>query len=169
VDGWRLNLDSHHDFDFVEGGVTHATRIRFLASGLRFAVAGREYALEGERLADGSLLLRLDGRAFKARALRDGDEWHVLCGGDSRRLALAGVAAHEEDTSMGSLAAPMSGRIVKVLTQAGAKVAKGDALLILEAMKMEHTIAAPKDGVVKEIHFAAGEQVPEGAELVALE
>ena len=63
----------------------------------------------------------------------------------------------------------MSGRIVKVLTQAGAKVAKGDALLILEAMKMEHTIAAPKDGVVKEIHFAAGEQVPEGAELVALE
>ena len=171
---WKIIFGAHfnaaHDtFDFVEGGVTHATRIRFLASGLRFAVAGREYALEGERLADGSLLLRLDGRAFKARALRDGDEWHVLCGGDSRRLALAGVAAHEEDTSMGSLAAPMSGRIVKVLTQAGAKVAKGDALLILEAMKMEHTIAAPKDGVVKEIHFAAGEQVPEGAELVALE
>jgi 3-methylcrotonyl-CoA carboxylase alpha subunit len=169
VDGWRLNQDSHHDFDFVEDGEPHATRIRFLEAGLRFAVGGREYALEGERLADGALLLRLDGRAFKARAVRDGDNWHVLCEGDYRRLSLAGLAAQEEDGSAGSLAAPMSGKVVKVLTQTGAKVAKGDALLILEAMKMEHTIAAPADGVVKEIHYGAGEQVPEGAELVTLE
>jgi 3-methylcrotonyl-CoA carboxylase alpha subunit len=56
-----------------------------------------------------------------------------------------------------------------VLVKAGAKVKKGDALLILEAMKMEHTIAAPADGVVKEILFAAGEQVLEGAELVRME
>jgi len=169
VDGWRLNQDSHHDFAFLEDGASYATRIRFLETGLRFAVDGREYALEGERLADGALLLRLDGRAFKARAVRDGDDWHVLCDGHCRRLALAGLAAQEEDTGAGSLAAPMSGKVVKVLTQTGAKVSKGDPLLILEAMKMEHTIAAPKDGVVKEIHYGAGEQVPEGAELVALE
>ncbi|MND07475.1 Glutaconyl-CoA decarboxylase subunit gamma [compost metagenome] len=55
------------------------------------------------------------------------------------------------------------------MTHAGAKVTKGEALLILEAMKMEHTIAAPADGVVKEIHYAEGEQVLEGAELVTLE
>jgi 3-methylcrotonyl-CoA carboxylase alpha subunit len=48
-------------------------------------------------------------------------------------------------------------------------VSKGQPLLILEAMKMEHTIAAPADGVVKEIHYAAGEQVLEGAELITLE
>jgi 3-methylcrotonyl-CoA carboxylase alpha subunit len=48
-------------------------------------------------------------------------------------------------------------------------VKKGQALLILEAMKMEHTVTAPADGIVKEIHFAAGEQVLEGAELVTLE
>ena len=63
----------------------------------------------------------------------------------------------------------MPGKIVKVMTKPGAKVAKGDALLILEAMKMEHTIAAPADGVVKEIHYGAGEQVLEGAELISLE
>ena len=112
-----------------------------------------------------ALLLRLDGRAFKARAVRDGDDWHVLCDGHCRRLALAGLAAQEEDAGAGSLAAPMPGKVVKVLAQPGAKVAKGDALLILEAMKMEHTITAPADGVVKEIHYAAGEQVLEGAEL----
>ena len=63
----------------------------------------------------------------------------------------------------------MPGRIIKVMAQAGRKVAKGDPLLILEAMKMEHTITAPADGVVKELHYAAGEQVLEGAELIRLE
>jgi 3-methylcrotonyl-CoA carboxylase alpha subunit len=168
VDGWRLNQDSHHDFAFLEDGASYATRIHFLETGLRFAVDGREYALEGERLADAALLLRLDGRAFKARAVRDGIDWLVLCDGHCRRLALAGLAAQEEDADAGSLAAPMPGKVVKVLAQPGAKVAKGDALLILEAMKMEHTITAPADGVVKEIHYAAGEQVLEGAELVTM-
>jgi 3-methylcrotonyl-CoA carboxylase alpha subunit len=169
VDGWRLNLDSHHDFDFVEDDAAYATRIRFLGTGLRFAVDGREYALEGEHLADGALLLRLDARAYKARAVREGDAWHVLYNGDCRRLALVGIATHGEDAGVGSLAAPMPGKVVKVLTQPGARVAKGDALLILEAMKMEHTITAPAAGVVKEIHYATGEQVLEGAELITLE
>ncbi|HEX6690926.1 MAG TPA: acetyl/propionyl/methylcrotonyl-CoA carboxylase subunit alpha [Burkholderiales bacterium] len=169
VDGWRLNQESHHDFDFLDGDRAHTARIRFLESGLRLQIDGREYAFAGETLADGTLLVRLDGRAFKARAVRDGDDWHVLSNGASRRLSLAGLATQEEDSGAGSLAAPMSGKVVKVLTNAGAKVAKGEALLILEAMKMEHTIAAPKDGVVKEIHYGAGEQVPEGAELVTLE
>ena len=48
-------------------------------------------------------------------------------------------------------------------------VAAGDVLMVIEAMKMEHTITAPADGVVKEVHFAAGEQVLEGAELITLE
>jgi 3-methylcrotonyl-CoA carboxylase alpha subunit len=169
VDGWRLNQDSHHDFAFLEGETPHAARIRFLGDSLRFAVDGREHSLEGEELPNGQLLLRLDGRAFKARAVRDGEYWHVLCEGDYRRFALAPLAVEDDSAGAGSLAAPMSGKVVKVLTQMGAKVAKGDPLLILEAMKMEHTIAAPKDGVVKEIHYSAGEQVPEGAELITLE
>jgi len=169
VDGWRLNQDSHHDFAFLAEGAPCAARIRFLASGLRLAVDGREYALEGERLADGRLLVRLDGRAYHARAVRAGDDWHVFCNGDYRRFSLAPLAAEVDDASGGSLAAPMPGKIIKVLAQAGAQVAKGDALLILEAMKMEHTITAPAAGRVKEIHYGAGEQVLEGAELITLE
>ena len=170
VDGWRLNQDSHHDFIFAEGETEHLVRLRFLEQGLRVAIDAHEFALEGEVLADGRLLLRLDGRAHKARAVRQGEHWHVFCDGESRRLALkpelAGVA---EEAGAGSLAAPMPGKIVQVLVKVGARVARGDALLILEAMKMEHTIAAPADGVVKEIHYAAGDQVLEGAELVSLE
>jgi 3-methylcrotonyl-CoA carboxylase alpha subunit len=170
VDGWRLNEDSHHDFVFLEGEAAHPVRVQFLGDGLKVMLGGAAHALAGERMADGTLLVCLDRHAFRARAVRDGRDWHVFCDGDYRRLSLKEeLAGAAEDTRAGSLAAPMPGRVIKVMTSPGAKVAKGDALLILEAMKMEHTITAPSDGKVKEIHYAAGEQVLEGAELISLE
>jgi 3-methylcrotonyl-CoA carboxylase alpha subunit len=63
----------------------------------------------------------------------------------------------------------MPGKIVQVLVEEGAKVEKGQALMILEAMKMEHTIAAPGRGIVAKIGFRAGDQVPEGSALLSLE
>jgi len=170
IDGWRLNEDSHHDFTFVDGERELGVRVRFVAEGLRLAIEGREYAFEGEQDSGGLLRLRLDGHRFNATAVREGPGWHVFCQERSRRLALR-QNVHEDDSEAvpGLLTAPMPGRIIKVMAQAGRKVAKGDPLLILEAMKMEHTITAPADGVVKELHYAAGEQVLEGAELIRLE
>jgi len=170
VDGWRLNEDSHHDFLFVEGESEHLVRVLFSASGLRLAVHGKEHAFAGKPLDDAALSIRLDERMYRARALRDGGDWHVFAGGDYRRLTLRhGLSGQDEEARRGSLAAPMPGRIVQVMSRPGEAVKKGQALLILEAMKMEHTVTAPADGIVKEIHFAAGEQVLEGAELVTLE
>jgi 3-methylcrotonyl-CoA carboxylase alpha subunit len=170
VDGWRLNAGSHHDFVFEDGDARYAVRVRFADTGKRLVVGDRDHAFEGQRLADGRLLIRLDGRIATARAVQEGRTWHVFCEGASRRLALKEeLQAPEDDLAAGSLTAPMPGKVIKLLVQAGARVKKGEALLILEAMKMEHTIAAPADGVVKEFCFAAGEQVLEGAELVVLE
>jgi 3-methylcrotonyl-CoA carboxylase alpha subunit len=170
VDGWRLNEESHHDLVFTEGSATHAVRLLFLENGLRIAIDGKTHALSGERLPDGRLLVHLDERAFQARAVREARNWHVFCEGEHRRLSLQEeLAAADTDTASGSLAAPMPGKVIKVMIEAGAKVAKGQALLILEAMKMEHTITAPADGVVTEVHYHAGEQVLEGAELISLE
>jgi 3-methylcrotonyl-CoA carboxylase alpha subunit len=133
-------------------------------------VHGKEHAFAGEPIEDGALSIRLDDRMYRARALRDGDDWHVFAGGDYRRLTLRrGLPGQDEEGRSGSLAAPMPGRIVQVMSRPGEAVKKGQPLLILEAMKMEHTITAPTDGVVREIHFAAGEQVVEGAELVTLQ
>jgi 3-methylcrotonyl-CoA carboxylase alpha subunit len=153
VDGWQLNAEAHHDFMFVEGGVEHAVRVRFGDDGPRVSIAGRQY----------------HGKSTKTRAVLDGNDWHVLCDGVYRRLSLKSELAGDAAEAAGSLTAPMSGRIVKVMTKPGAEVGKGEALLILEAMKMEHTITAPVDGMVKTVHYAAGEQVLEGAELVTLE
>ena len=69
----------------------------------------------------------------------------------------------------GGLTAPMPGKVVALLAQPGAKVEKGAPLLILEAMKMEHTITAPKNGRVQAFRYAAGEQVADGDELVDFE
>jgi 3-methylcrotonyl-CoA carboxylase alpha subunit len=63
----------------------------------------------------------------------------------------------------------MPGRVIKLFVEAGTMVKKGEPLLILEAMKMEHTITAPSDGTIQEIHYAPGEQVLEGAQLIRME
>ncbi len=65
--------------------------------------------------------------------------------------------------------APMSGTVVAVLVEAGEKVVRGAPLMILEAMKMEHTIAAPADGVVAAVNYRPGDRVKEGADLVDIE
>ena len=69
----------------------------------------------------------------------------------------------------GSLLAPMPGTVVKVVAEAGAQVAAGDAVLVLEAMKMQHTVTAPYDGTVTEINVEPGAQVASGEVLAVVE
>ncbi len=69
----------------------------------------------------------------------------------------------------GGLTAPMNGSIVRVLVEAGQHVEAGAALVVLEAMKMEHSIRAPQAGVVKSLYCSEGELVSEGTALVELE
>ena len=169
VDGWRLNLGSHHELVFAEGARSHCVAVHFTATGLRFSVADRECALAGSE-EDGVLRVILGDASFRIRAVRDGVDWHLFRDGVHHVLTLKSVqTAPEPDAIIGTLAAPMPGKVLQVVVQPGAAVAKGAPLIILEAMKMEHTIAAPHDGRVAAIHFKAGEQVNEGAELLRLE
>ena len=73
-----------------------------------------------------------------------------------------------DDVAVGGLRAPMPGKVIAHLAEVGARVAKGTPLMVLEAMKMEMTVSAPRDGVLESFRFAPGEQVPEGAELVII-
>ena len=154
VDGWRLNEESHHDFVFAAGGAEYRVRVAFGGQGRRLAIDGKPYG----------------PNVSKAKTVRDGRNWHVFHDGERWTLVLKEeLAGADVDAAGGSLAAPMPGRVIKLLVEPGAKVKKGAPLLILEAMKMEHTITAPADGLVKEIRYVAGEQVLEGAELIRLE
>ena len=69
----------------------------------------------------------------------------------------------------GSVRSPLPGKIIDLRVKPGDTVSRGQPLLVLEAMKMEHTLTAPADGKVKSVRYTVGEQVPEGAELVEFE
>ena len=169
VDGWRLNLGSHHELVFAEGEHSHRVEVRFTASGLRFSRDGQEQLLAGHE-EGGVLHVTLGDASFRVRTVRDGADWHLFRNGMHRVLRLQSAqTAPEPDAIIGTLAAPMPGKVLQVLVRPGDMVAQGAPLVILEAMKMEHTIAALHDGRVAEIHFKAGEQVNEGVELLRLE
>ncbi len=105
--------------------------------------------------------------------VRDGTRRHVFHSGETQTLERVDVLAEAMDAAASSangghagLRAPMPGRVVAQLVTAGTKVSAGAPLLILEAMKMEHTLTAPKAGTVVSFHHAAGAQVQDGDELV---
>jgi 3-methylcrotonyl-CoA carboxylase alpha subunit len=109
---------------------------------------------------------RVMGRVFI-----DGDVFHVFCLGAAMSFEWQNLLAHAADAEHGEgrLTAPMPGKVIAVLVEPGAVVEKGAPLIVMEAMKMEHTIGAPFAGTVTEVLYAVGDQVADGAQLLVLE
>jgi 3-methylcrotonyl-CoA carboxylase alpha subunit len=114
--------------------------------------------------------VKLDDEVVRGVVLREGESIHVFWRAMHHVLHILDPLAHagQSEAEVGRLSAPMPGKIIAVLVEAGAVVEKGRALLIMEAMKMEHTIFAPAAGVVESILYAIGDQVAEGAPLLSL-
>ncbi|TDN63855.1 acetyl/propionyl/methylcrotonyl-CoA carboxylase subunit alpha [Paraburkholderia sp. BL10I2N1] len=105
------------------------------------------------------------------RVFIDGDTFHVFCGGAALAFEWQNLLAHAADAEHGEgrLTAPMPGKVIAVLVEPGAVVEKGAPLIVMEAMKMEHTIGAPAAGKVAEVLYAVGDQVADGAQLLVME
>ena len=169
-DAWRLNSAGRDRLDFDDNGekvtyeVAHAGGGYLLDNGERAVPVGSV-----ARGADGSLTAEVDGRRRNGVVIADGGRLTVFLGGSRRDIFLEdpGAAADSAEVGGGRLTSPMPGTVVRVLVEAGQTVAKDTPLLVLEAMKMEHTIAAPADGTVEALPFAVGDRVEEGVELVA--
>ena len=176
--GWRLNAEARDELRFRDGEAERSVAVRFLRDGGLglSADGGEEVRAEGDLDGQGRLSAVLDGRRRSAFVFRHGLEVTVIAraaggvGGTFRLSLIDPVAAGgASDADGGRLTAPMPGRVVTVLVEQGAAVSKGQPLLVLEAMKMEHTITAPADGAVTTLPFAAGDQVEEGADLLGFE
>jgi 3-methylcrotonyl-CoA carboxylase alpha subunit len=172
VDTWRTGAAPVGlTFTYADGEARHSVRVEPQGEhDARVALTARTVDVHfADR--DGRLVLEVDGVASTATVIADGDERHVFVPGARRKLVFIDPLAHagEAETHGGHLTAPMSGAIVAVMVKAGDKVARGAPLIVLEAMKMEHTIVAPADGVVASVNYGVGDRVAEGADLVDLE
>jgi biotin carboxyl carrier protein len=114
-------------------------------------------------------VIRMAGRDHRIVTARQGDRVFFWCDGVAGSLALAtGARAAASGEHRGDLFSPMPGRVRKTHVKQGQAVSRGQVLLILEAMKMEHSIRAPRDGVVKRLHVREGELVDAGRELAEI-
>ncbi|MBC3870826.1 acetyl/propionyl/methylcrotonyl-CoA carboxylase subunit alpha [Undibacterium oligocarboniphilum] len=170
--GWRMNSLMQRALQFAEEHHQHKVQVTYLADGWTLrtdagAVGIRLASVSGSGGND--LVLKIADRTVSGTVVRDGEHFHVFSQGMHTDLHYSDALAHAGETEAegGRLTAPMPGKIVAVLVTKAQEVKKGDALLIMEAMKMEHTISAPHDGVIDDVLYAIGDQVTEGAQLLA--
>jgi acetyl/propionyl-CoA carboxylase alpha subunit len=121
--------------------------------------------LDGDRL-----LAYVDGNGAAGNVVRGPNGWWVHGPwGDVEVIERSPFPTSDIEEEAGSLHAPMPGSVVSIAVSVGDQVRKGQTLMVLEAMKMEHPIGSPEDGVVTEVKVAAGDQVEKGTLLVVVE
>ena len=174
---WRLGrsqMEFRYDF---RGQTLVATASRLpVSGGWEVCVGERVFELELHPLGDGRLQVTLDGRRQVVEAAASDEGLHVLWAGHDYLLerpesalvldAAMGRGASDAGTT---LQAPMPGRVVQVRVSQDERVTARQTLLVLEAMKMEHLISAPYDGIVRRVLCEENEQVAKGQRLLELE
>ncbi|MBX9959531.1 MAG: acetyl/propionyl/methylcrotonyl-CoA carboxylase subunit alpha [Burkholderiaceae bacterium] len=169
-DGWRTHGLTQRYVDLEFRGERHTAVLTYLHDGaLRLQIEEASAPLSFSLGADG-IVLQYAGQRLTVQVERSGEVAHVFTPQGATQITVLDALAHAGEAAAegGRLTAPMPGKVVSFAVKAGDTVTKGQVLAVMEAMKMEHTIAAPGDGVVAELLYAPGDQVAEGAELLKL-
>lgn len=181
-DGFQPNLPARIDLTLSSGG--RPQRVQLTLEGgqpseaLLLAPAdesagqggGTRLRLAGVSVTETAVTAVLDEERHSARWFRRGPHLHVWIGDMHEDLLIDDprTQVFSASAATGGLTTPLPGVVSAVAVKEGQAVTTGEVLMVIEAMKMEHTIAAPYDGVVRAIHFARGDRVPEGSELLEL-
>jgi 3-methylcrotonyl-CoA carboxylase alpha subunit len=178
MDGWRLGgLPRTATLHLLLNGAPAMVAMAWAEGGKTLGISGEGFSHELEladvRSDDAHIEALVDGRRARAAVTGDPQRGRLFVAGLGRHVEAAALDLlkrdPDENLQSASLAAPMSGKIVRVFVKPGDVVAKGDRLLILEAMKMEHAMTAGFDAVVTSLAAGEGEQVTEGQVLAVLE
>ncbi|WP_354685174.1 biotin/lipoyl-containing protein, partial [Cupriavidus necator] len=167
---WRLNSGASRALRFGYGDQVLDVTLNSNARGSTLYYAGMAAPFSSRCQAD-DIRIDLGTRRAHGQVHLDDETLHVFSAGRHVTLTWLDPLAHagESESESGKLTAPMPGKVIAVMVEAGSTVTRGAPLLVMEAMKMEHTISAPADGVVSEVLYGIGEQVTEGAQLLAFE
>ena len=157
---------------FRRGRRAHEVQITEGDAGHQLKIDGQVFAADIVRTADGYYSVLCDGSSFEVAVLPEGGGWRVETGGRIYRLRPDRAAAGTGDAGPGAsreIRSTLPGKIVQIQVEAGAEVKRGDALVIIEAMKMENELRAPFDARVERLAVSAGQAVETGALLMVLE
>ncbi|MFS2034968.1 biotin carboxylase N-terminal domain-containing protein [Polaromonas sp. CT11-55] len=169
-DGWRSHGLVQRRFEFEFHGEPAKAVLTYGHDGaLHLALGDIAGPLVFAETAQG-IEIQFAGQRVTAAVYAQGELDHVFTARGATQILSIDLLAHagEAQAEGGRLTAPMPGKVVSFAVKAGDKVSKGQPLAVMEAMKMEHTIAAPADGTVQELLYAPGDQVNEGAELLKI-
>ena len=168
-DGWRLAGETEYELDWLDAGLDRRLKVRFGRSRLELTMD--ESTAEVRRVArhGTELLFELDSVPMRAGVRRQGADFDIVLEGRSWHLRRLDALARRAGAEAGPqrLVAPVHGRVLEVLVGAGSKVKRGQELMLLECMKLEYRVTAPADGIVEALHFAAGDVVEDGVQLLS--
>jgi 3-methylcrotonyl-CoA carboxylase alpha subunit len=172
LDGFTPNLAARVDYTLSWHGHEHNAGIIFTRGKPTAIVvdALAPQSIADSAVFDGVVSACIGNVRTHARYLHDGAHLHLWSGDEHFDVVLDDPRLKEFSTTaaQGGLTTPLPGVVAVVIAKVGQAVKAGDVLMVIEAMKMEHSIRAPHDGVVKGIHFAPGDRVPEGSQLLEL-
>jgi 3-methylcrotonyl-CoA carboxylase alpha subunit len=168
--GFRLNASAREELRFSIGSTQFEMPVFHHGPGFHLEIDGKKVEVDGTLGEDGRLSALVGGMKHGVFFFASGHAFDLFVDGHRYHIALPDpLSAETAEAAAGGLTAPMPGTIRALLAEDGATVEKGQALVILEAMKMEHTIRAPSAGVVKSLHYPVGAMVEAGAVLVEFE
>ncbi len=165
--GWRLNRDAYVDVALDDITV----RAHYRGDGFVLDLPeGGSIAVSGVCRQDGSLSVRLGESSLSRRAVFGDRTLTLFALGEEGQFALPDpLAVGGAEATAGKLVSPMPGQVTKLFVSLGQSVEKGVPLIVIEAMKMEHTITAPRKGRIAKLPYAVGDLVPDAAELLVLD
>lgn len=170
---WRLNLPATETMVLKSREANYPVSVTINEQGYRVARIGKGHQVRIEKRNGFDHAIWIDGQKIPVHIYYDQTQARIALFFDGSQLILEQVkpdlGLHDHDGDEHGVTAPMHGNVVSVLVSNGEQVVKGQALVIMEAMKMEHTLTAPYDGVVSHIAYHDGDQVEEGQPLLDIE
>ncbi|MCG8382323.1 MAG: biotin/lipoyl-binding protein [Gammaproteobacteria bacterium] len=159
--------------EFVIGTESYDVLLNKTQGQYHLNVSERQLAIQAEEVGRGEYLVHVDGRKQRAFVAVDDENTYIHIEGkavtvqriDLFEKIMGGDGGGGSDSS---LLAPMPGTVISVNCEPGQQVAEGDVLMVIESMKLETTVAAPRDGIVEQVNFSAGDTFDQKALLVSL-
>ena len=170
-DAWQMNLPAHQTIQYTYHNNVFSVEVIYKTNHYQLTLPDQSN-LHASAILEGGCQIdaTINGKKMQATVIEKNNTLTIFdCYGQRTLTRFDPLTNYREDSSQEQhLRAPMPATIVALFKQVGEKVKQGESLVILEAMKMEHTIQAPQDGIIEAIYFSIGDQVDEGVELINL-